>query len=315
MKKRLHLFIATAILLMSSPLFAQNLQWQPTNGPWGGPITSIVHCGSFLFALSNERVFRSGDSGGHWAQLPITQGDTSMGNMSSVNNILFACGVNGSFRSTDFGNSWISYTGPSGLVFGNDTALISSDDDYLWRSYDSGANWSQIVGYPPIYCMLGNRFVRLIDAVETAGSILISTDNGSSWQAFDTTSNLTNAQTIYPVGNTLLAGRSDRLGVEFCRAQNSECSNFLNRMEHFMAVPMWRGCFGRRIQVQHGFQHKRVSTMTIFVSLQALLEILLSVPAAGYFFPEIMEISGKKPIEGLPDPYSAFKPLVGHCMP
>src|ERR1017187_5824900 len=110
---RWYLFLSVVLCLMSGRVTAQKI-WQPTNGPYGGQITTLTLSpnGSIYATTQNHGIFVSSDEGNTWSR-PLN--DTSA-IFDSAGRIFAGLGHTGIFRSTNNGVSWQPID--SGLIKG-----------------------------------------------------------------------------------------------------------------------------------------------------------------------------------------------------
>ena len=186
MRPIIFLVVAVSVVLPTMLLS----QWEPTNGPFGGPVNTMTMSGTTLFAGTNLGVYRSTDNGGRWVNPGLT---TLAINAFGLNGTtVFAGTEHGAYRSTDNGLSWELMTGMTtsnvnAFVTVGSTIYVSTDSG-LFRSTNNGTQWSA-VGYftKPI-----KRVTHLATTKSTAGSVTIfagcypsglyqSKDNGATW--------------------------------------------------------------------------------------------------------------------------------------
>ena len=186
MRPIIFLVVAVSVVLPTMLLS----QWEPTNGPFGGPVNTMTMSGTALFAGTNLGVYRSTDNGGRWVNPGLT---TLAINAFGLNGTtVFAGTEHGAYRSTDNGLSWELMTGMTtsnvnAFVTVGSTIYVGTDSG-LFRSTNNGTQWSA-VGYftKPI-----KRVTHLATTKSTAGSVNIfagcfpnglyqSKDNGATW--------------------------------------------------------------------------------------------------------------------------------------
>ena len=168
----------------------QGKSWQHITLPKpNAEITEVVAKNSFLFVIEDVHgAFRSQDGGRTWTS--ITQGiNQNVYSLSFSDTILFASGEEGTFRSTNYGNSWESanpglpYANIFALTTNNNVPIISSggptfsynDTIKKWMPYDNHA--IAIGGI--------TRFIKGRKGIFGIGGYVYelnrSTDNGASW--------------------------------------------------------------------------------------------------------------------------------------
>ncbi len=142
--KNLVLLLFCWLSSFHTSLFAQ---WQPTDGPFGGNVSSIQSNDKYLFASTCNGVFRTADKGQNWEKvsvgLPIEAfcaydliiwGDTLLVNTLSHENNMANSRL---FRSNDNGVSWVEINLPYtpiffwGLFSNRKVIIIDSDHGEL----------------------------------------------------------------------------------------------------------------------------------------------------------------------------------------
>ena len=131
---------------------AQQIQWQPMQGPYGGGIASVaiakngtIYCGDFYC-----NVYRSTDEGISWTRKPVLsyhQGGVDQIVIDKSGYIYAAIGEVGLFGSSDNGNTWISFGfhSPTLRCIAVDPTdkIYLGNDSGLYRSVNRGKSWEK----------------------------------------------------------------------------------------------------------------------------------------------------------------------------
>lgn len=177
------------MLVSSSFILAQ---WVPTNGPYGGSISSIAVSGDNIIAgTRGGGIYLSSNNGINWNQVNDGLTDWDVNSIAANGNIVFAVTGGGAwapggvYRSTNYGRSWALVFFPpinpgviSIAIKGN--YIYAGTIDGLYRSTDTGLSWSQVypAGFYRAYALAvnGNNIFA-----GTYYGIFRSTDDGTSW--------------------------------------------------------------------------------------------------------------------------------------
>ncbi len=179
------------IVFLPITAIAQTDFWQQANGPSGATVTAVAinPVNGFIFiAVSGEGVFRSTDGGTNWSSADV--------GLSNNNISAFAVHPNGD--------------------------IFASTNNGIFRSVDNAANWMQVyVGsvktknVQSLVIDSQNGDVFAVTSFTKAGTVLRSTDSGTSWQEFETGLEETWGipdVAVSPVSGVLFLA-SDRVGV------------------------------------------------------------------------------------------------------
>jgi len=149
------------------------------------PLRTIRSYNDRLFAISSAGVYASLNGGDSWALSGLT--NTTVASVGVGSSAAYASQIDGVMsKSEDDGASWNRLTG---YPFPNATALeimvdgntvYAGGGDSLRQSKDGGQSWSSIKkGYFP-KILKGGSGIYALDSY--AGTVLKTTDNGSTWQ-------------------------------------------------------------------------------------------------------------------------------------
>lgn len=94
------------MLLTVLPTSAQELVWEPTNGPYGGYIPALLTTpdGKLFAGTEGGGVFRSDDGGNTWTKTGLT--NAWITSFAVLGEWLYASTYREIFRSDDGGNTW-----------------------------------------------------------------------------------------------------------------------------------------------------------------------------------------------------------------
>jgi photosystem II stability/assembly factor-like uncharacterized protein len=171
---------------------AQQIQWQQTNGPFGGDIHCFCRHENTLFCGTNNGIYLSNDNGSSWSlcgleQLSVfalCQSGTII--VAGVHSKRYNDATTGIYRSSNNGATWkhIIYTGSSpdininALVASNSILYAGSDTKGLYRSTNDGLNWENTRSLP-INALIA-KANELYFSSDDSG-VFRSTDNGDTW--------------------------------------------------------------------------------------------------------------------------------------
>ncbi len=125
-------------------------QWQPTNGPYGGTVYSLLTRNGNLFAGTSGTVFLSTNGAASWTTVRKGLPRAAVFALASVAEAVFAaCGKDCVFRSTDYGTNWIAVNnGLAGQevvsLAADGTSLFAGASGTVFRSSNSGVTWSEV---------------------------------------------------------------------------------------------------------------------------------------------------------------------------
>ena len=169
-------------------------QWQPTNGPCGGTVYSLLARNGNLFAGTSGTVFLSTNGAASWTNVRKGLPRTAVFALVSVVEAVFAaCGKDGVFRSTDNGTNWIAVNnGLAGQevvsLAADGTSLFAGASGTVFRSLNSGGTWSEVSNGLPqylsrVHALLVARRSPIGTDVFAATSlgVFCSSDSGDHW--------------------------------------------------------------------------------------------------------------------------------------
>ncbi|NOU45633.1 MAG: T9SS type A sorting domain-containing protein [Bacteroidales bacterium] len=203
MKKNLNFTLLFSALLFFF-LSIESLQaqtWEPTNGPYGGPVQCFAENDSYLFAGSSggvfaKGVFRSADHGANWTTVNNGLSNVGMGKdiyaLAVSGSYIVASTGQGIYRTADNGDNWsvCDYSGTyvpnafysigSDLLAGGSSGLyVSTDNGLTWASQNEGFQGISPPSVPEIQSFVMNG-TTLYTGTNQKG-IFRSTNNGLTW--------------------------------------------------------------------------------------------------------------------------------------
>lgn len=209
------------------------------------PHSLVFHQSGYIFlgdlgapGINKGNIYRSDDNGVSWQD---TSFPDSIGVYSIVSNNkgdVFAGTTRGVYRSTDYGDSWISINEGIKKVNGRPSYIseliinpvnhyIFSVDSYydeVYRSSDNGNDWKLkspvLHTYSSILDILINSKGEIFIAVsnnnrgpETARGVFYSADNGDNWQQVNNGLTNTNVNTVAIDSFGFLYVATDEVGI------------------------------------------------------------------------------------------------------
>src|SRR4030095_16436369 len=192
--------------------------WQAVNNGLGADceVKDVLIYGNYVFAAVSSscpgtiNVYRSSNNGNNWAVSGTGIPNKITESFAVKGNTIWAAvfelpNHSGIYRSNDTGNTWTqinSIIEVPNQIFANSTAIIVSEDNFIWQSLDDGASWDVTEQFALSgvwsFTQSGNR---IIGAGITG--IYFSTDNGSTW---DYTNMSGGASSLSSFGNTVFLG-------------------------------------------------------------------------------------------------------------
>lgn len=185
--------------------------WSPTSLQLSNiaRVQSFAVIGKTIFASSDDdEVFRSSDNGITWANVTnnLDLHDITIAANSSV---LFACGYQSGYRSTDMGDTWTKIDMPNFVPTAFETigsTVFALTSKGVYRSLDNGVKWN-IVKY------FGDTLK--LSVLKRVGSVLYgksfflfyySTDGGNYWEVPSTSFDPNYTECMDGNGKNLYAG-------------------------------------------------------------------------------------------------------------
>jgi photosystem II stability/assembly factor-like uncharacterized protein len=208
--------LSLSFLFLFNVCAAQDWTWQAANGPYGGPVLSLVMdwSGRLFAGTETKGVFLSTDRGASWQQTGLTSNRINALAVDSLGAVLAATSDN-LYRSTDGGVKWKSILVPemaplpNSLTISPEGWIMLGSQGTLHWSTNSGTNWTiwgrASISVRAIACTPSGAWI-----VAAGATILRSTNKGSSWTKTDSSFSGTSLY-IGPSG-TIYVG-SDSKGI------------------------------------------------------------------------------------------------------
>ena len=200
-------------LLFSLQISFSQINWQQTNGPYGGDVQAFALSGNNLFAGTfGDGIFISTNNGSSWSA--VNTGLTNLNIQTlAVNGANLFAGTRdgGVFLSADNGTHWTPRN--NGLTTINvwcltasGTNLFAATDAGVFLSSNNGTSWSAVntgltnFNVQTVIVNGANLFAGAI------GGVFLSTNNGTSWTSVSGGLTNTNVITLTVSGTNLFAG-------------------------------------------------------------------------------------------------------------
>jgi photosystem II stability/assembly factor-like uncharacterized protein len=195
------------VLFIVMTIFYMNIEtslaqtWEPTNGPYGGPVQCFTENSTYLFAGStggvfSKGIFRSADHGANWMTINNGLNTVGMGKeitalAVSGSNVVASTGQ-GIYYSANNGDSWSisSYAGTytpnvfynvgSNILAGGGSGLyVSTDNGLTWTAQNDNFQGIIAPAVPEIRSFVMNGTTLYAGTYHKG--IFRSTDNGLTW--------------------------------------------------------------------------------------------------------------------------------------
>ena len=196
----------------------QGISWTTScNGITDPYISSVCASGSRLFAgTSGSGLFLSADTGLTWSPVPAGISDPVITSLLSLNqNVYAGTRASGVFASSDSGSTWHSLNmGLQDLaitvIAGQGHTLFAATPAGLFRLLLPGISWTQLLDAGnPVHAIT----IAFIGTAVVAGTrqqgVLLSRDNGDTWQAVNTGIPASPIRFLATTGANLFAGVED----------------------------------------------------------------------------------------------------------
>ncbi len=176
MRQRLF-FVLTLMTMLPMVIVAQNLQWQPTNGPWGGPVNGFIAKDSVVLAWAETGTYRSTNNGDSWQEVGESVGMFVIGD-----SLIFGIGNGGIYRSSDDGKTWIVVASGYYTTIAANGSIVIAQGESMLRSINDGNSWDTISGNN-----FSGKYVQAMSITPTSviagtdSGMYRSTDTGNTW--------------------------------------------------------------------------------------------------------------------------------------
>lgn len=143
--------------------------------------------GGIMAGTLGNRLFKTESGGLGWGQAPPGMIGDYIYDLKEINGYLFAASDEGLFRSDDFGGSWLNVTENhlAGSVFaateGSDNKIFIGTIFGIYSSTDNGESWTGNASPKTPVMFLTHGIAGRLYAVTDRGMIYSSADDGGSW--------------------------------------------------------------------------------------------------------------------------------------
>lgn len=192
---------------------------QANNGLSDKTIWAFAVNGTHIFAATENYIFRSSDQGLSWVQLKNGLTSPAIYSVVVSGTTVFAGTLGGGvFRSTDNGQNWMESNGGNMalqsavtvLAVNGSTIFAGSPSRGVFRSTDQGRNWTKLSNGLPPDDQFNFPFSIVVSGFSVVigyqAGVLLSSNNGDSWQAINNNYSKTGAFTLTASGANLFAG-------------------------------------------------------------------------------------------------------------
>ena len=163
--------------------------WEPTNGPFGGTIFTLLSTNDgSLFAGSTD-LFRSTDNGENWTRIYLGHNDVRSLVVNKKGDIFAGTFGAGVYKSTDNGENWEPMNAGLDVMEIHSLAVDSKDNLFagtyfggVFKSDNNGESWSYTGLTERVYSLAVNSS-DYIFAGTHGGGLYRSSDGGSSWMS------------------------------------------------------------------------------------------------------------------------------------
>jgi len=184
--------VSLLLIFISCSLNAQDF-WITANGPESGSIQAmtITPAGQVLAGTDGGGIFRSINNGDDWNFAGLPNVDVQSFLVDSMGHV-YAGTAEGVFRSDDNGINWsdfnngLSNVDITSMVVGwNNIIFAGTYGGGIFRSLDSGNNWTQVGNNLDILSLAENSLGHIFAGTDGEG-IYRSTDDGNTWEQINT---------------------------------------------------------------------------------------------------------------------------------
>src|SRR5258705_3016398 len=204
------------LFIFSMSTVGQTNIWT-AGGPFGGNVQQVVvhpMTTTKVFSITQNKVYKSTDSGAHWA--PSNTGITDSANQLAIDpsnsNILYVAASNGVFMSSNGGASWSASGWAINVGFisidpQSPSTLYAGNGSSVYKSVDSGVHWSALTLPGASLLAVAASSPSTLYAI-SGGNVFKSTDAGGSWFSLSgLPASKTQALAVDPTNaNTVYAG-------------------------------------------------------------------------------------------------------------
>ncbi len=244
MKKILFLISLLLSVFIGQYSFAQ---WQQTNGPYGGTISSLATDGINIYAGTlRQGIFKSTDDGVTWEDINNGLNIQDIYAIAVNTDNVFIGTDGGVFLSKDFGNSWKNVSNGYGFSKINSIAIngenifvgtegggvfVSTNNGLIWNVYNNGLTDTFIIS-------LAINGQNIFVGTHYEGKVFLSTDNGINWKAVANGLHQTTITSVLPLyikGDSILAG-TEGYGIYLSTNNGESWSSFGLRIKQIFSI-------------------------------------------------------------------------------
>ncbi len=188
------LLTLTLAAVLSTAITAAQAQWIHQTSFSSVEVPRILSYDSELFICANDAgLWKSSDAGQTASQVFANPHSYQIYSICFIGNIGLMSTDEGTYRSTNLGDSWVPVPGMSltaDALLAVDSILIGGSNTGVFRSTDSGISWQSISNADSVstFCLTSINTVILAGSVEgwysyrnTMDGIWRSTDLGANW--------------------------------------------------------------------------------------------------------------------------------------
>ncbi len=191
-------------------------QWEPINGPYGGDVFDLKQNNAYVFAATDNGLYRSNDGGNNWSKLIVTPNGIPTKNLGINGDTLVVVGYEKwgyyeprLFKSNDNGDNWYSLNFPDTLEFVDvavtDFAIYAKDSYTVLFSTDDGQSWQNSAVNADLTYSGGITSFNQQVYIGGQGKIYHSAPNADIWTALGNPGTAIGTSVIEVLGDVIFA--------------------------------------------------------------------------------------------------------------